>query len=182
MPEPRQGGKLRLRSFGYGSCVPFDALIVLGCRVHQGQLSETARQRVERTALAFREHGAELVIASGGKVWQGSRECDVFAQGLVTRGVPAERVLPERESLTTRGNARGVARLLQGRAVRRAGLVTSDWHMARALRLFGPLGLELTPLPAASSARPWHARGRLWLRERGSLALDLTLMRLGIRT
>lgn len=159
----------------------FDALIVLGCRVPRGQLSDIAERRVERAALAYREQGAALVIVSGGKSWHGFRECDVFGQGLVARGVPAERLLHERESMTTLGNSRGVARLLQGRDIRNAGLVTSDWHMARALRLFRPLGLELTPLPAPSSERPWYELGRLWVRERASLTLDLTLMRLGIR-
>jgi uncharacterized SAM-binding protein YcdF (DUF218 family) len=177
----RRAGKRPLARFGYGSRVPFDALIVLGCRVPQGQLSDTARQRVERAALAYREQGAGVVILSGGKSWHGFQECDVFGQGLLARGVPGERLLHERESMTTLGNARGVARLLQGRHIARAGLVTSDWHMARALRLFRPLDLELTPLPAPSSGHPWHALGRLWVRERVSLALDLTLMRLGIR-
>ncbi|HEY6079846.1 MAG TPA: YdcF family protein [Polyangiaceae bacterium] len=161
--------------------MPFDALIVLGCRVHQGRLTDTALRRVERTALAYREQGAELVIASGGKAWQGFPECEVFGRGLLERGVPVERLLHERESMTTRGNARGVAGLIRGRDVRKVGLVTSDWHMARALRLFQTLELELTPLPAPSAARPLHVRGGRWLRERGSLAIDLTLLRLRIR-
>ena len=62
--------------------VSFDALIVLGCRVTDGQLSSAAARRVERAARAYREQGAELVIAAGGKRWQGVMEADVFARGL----------------------------------------------------------------------------------------------------
>ena len=65
--------------------VSFDVLVVLGCRVQGGQLSHAARRRVERAALAYRDEGATLVIASGGKAWQGVRECEVFARGLAER-------------------------------------------------------------------------------------------------
>jgi uncharacterized SAM-binding protein YcdF (DUF218 family) len=155
--------------------VPLSALVVLGCRVQDGQLSAAALRRVERAARAFREHGADVVIASGGKLWQGAMEADVFARGLAARGIPSELVLSERESLTTRGNARGVRRLLRERAVTRIGLVTCDWHMPRALRIFRSVGLDPIAVPAASPARPLHVVSVRWLRERASLALDLAL-------
>lgn len=168
----------RGKASGMLPAVPFDALVVLGCSVESGRLSPAALRRVERAAQAYREHGATLVIASGGKAWQGQLECDVFGQGLLERGVPPERLLKERESQNTRGNARGVQPLLLEHAARRVGLVTCDWHMPRALRLFQPLGLELTALPAPAPARPLAARGARWLRERASLTLDLALLRL----
>jgi cyclophilin family peptidyl-prolyl cis-trans isomerase/uncharacterized SAM-binding protein YcdF (DUF218 family) len=155
--------------------VPFDVLVVLGCRVQGGQLSHAALRRVERAAEAYREHGATLVIASGGKVWAGHQECKVFAAGLAARGVQAEHLLEETKSLTTRGNARGVAQLLQGKSAQRLGLVTCDWHMPRALRLFRRAGLSPTPLSAPAPARPWHAALARSCRERVSLALDLLL-------
>ena len=99
--------------------VAFDVLVVLGCRVQAGQLSHAALRRVERAAQAYREEGSTLVIASGGKAWQGLKECEVFARGLIERGVLAERVLEEQESLTTRGNARCVAAILRGNAPQR---------------------------------------------------------------
>jgi uncharacterized SAM-binding protein YcdF (DUF218 family) len=152
--------------------VTFDALIVLGCRVNGGQLAHAALRRVERAALAYHEHGARLVIASGGKRWQGAMEAEVFAQGLRERGVPSERLVLERESLTTRGNARGVTQLLRDANASRLGLVTCDWHMRRAQRLFLLAGLETSALPAASPARALHVRLGRYLRERGSSLLD----------
>ena len=155
--------------------VSFDVLVVLGCRVQGGQLSQAALRRVERAARAFREDGSLLVVASGGKVWQGSRECEVFAEGLVARGVPAAQVLQERESLTTRGNARGVAELLRDEAPRRVGIVTCDWHMARALRLFRRVGFDPIAVPATSPSRSLQVTAARSIRERISLALDLLL-------
>ncbi|HEX2872681.1 MAG TPA: ElyC/SanA/YdcF family protein [Polyangiaceae bacterium] len=151
----------------------FDVLVVLGCRVQGGQLSQAALRRVERAARAYREDGSVLVVASGGKAWQGARECEVFAEGLVARGVPAAQVLQERESLTTRGNARGVAELLRDKAPRRVGIVTCDWHMPRALRLFRRVGFDPIAVPATSPPRSLHVTAARSVRERVSLALDL---------
>lgn len=153
--------------------VPFDALIVLGCRVDGGELRHAARRRVERAAAAYEELGAELVVASGGKAWDGYRECEVFARGLIERGVPASRVVEERESLTTRGNALGTARLLRDRARARLGIVTCDWHMPRALALFERAGLIASPVPALSPNRSLGAVALRSARERGALVLDV---------
>jgi uncharacterized SAM-binding protein YcdF (DUF218 family)/cyclophilin family peptidyl-prolyl cis-trans isomerase len=155
--------------------VSFDVLVVLGCRVQGGQLSQAALRRVERAARAYREDGSVLVVASGGKAWQGSRECEVFAEELVARGVPAAQVLQERESLTTRGNARGVAELLRDKAPRRVGIVTCDWHMPRALRLFRRVGFDPIAVPATSPPRSLHVSAARSVRERISLTLDLLL-------
>lgn len=161
--------------------VPFDALVVLGCRVDGGKLSQAALRRVERAALAYAELGADLVIASGGKAWQGHQECEVFARGLIERGVPADRLLQETDSLTTRGNALGTARLLRGRGALRLGIVTCDWHMARALGLFRRVGLSVSPVPSTSPRKPLRAALSCRLRERGALALELALAPLWLR-
>src|SRR6478735_7647550 len=133
--------------------VPFDALIVLGCRVAGGSLSHASLRRVERAAQAYAEEGAAWVIASGGKAWDGYQECEVFAEGLLARGVPPERLLQERTSLTTRGNAQGVAPLLREHGATRLGVVTCDWHLPRALSLFRRLGLRPVGVPAPSPPR-----------------------------
>ena len=153
--------------------VSFEVLVVLGCRVDGAELSHAALRRVERAARAYAEDGADLVIASGGKAWQGHRECETFTRGLVARGVPAERILQERESLTTRANARGVEHLLRGRNITRMGIVTCDWHMPRALRLFRRVGLKPSAVPAPSPRRPLYLRLVRSARERCSLLLDL---------
>jgi uncharacterized SAM-binding protein YcdF (DUF218 family) len=112
------------------------------------------------------------VIAAGGKSWDGFRECDVFASALHERGVPSARLHRERDSLTTRGNAEGVRRLLGDHRALRLGLVTCDWHMPRALWLFRRAGFDPIPLPATTPSRTWYAAVIRSLRERGSMVLD----------
>lgn len=162
--------------------VPFDALVVLGCRVSGGELLHASQRRVERAATAYAELGAELVIASGGKAWDGHRECEVFARGLIARGVPAARVLRETESLTTRGNALGTARLLRELRGGRLGIVTCDWHMPRALGLFRRLGLSVFPVPATSPRKPRREALARRVRESCALALELAAAPLWLRS
>lgn len=173
MPEASGCCKRGPDTFGYLRPVSFDALIVLGCSVRHGRLSPAAERRVARAAAAYREHGPTRVVTSGGKLWDGRRECEVFARGLIERGVDAAHVVQERESLTTRGNAASVARLLAGEPELSLGLVTCEWHMPRALWLFRRFGLRVAPLPAKAPTCPLGAR--LWrdARERLSLALDV---------
>ena len=159
----------------YGTAVRFDVLVVLGCRVHEGSVSAAALRRIEQAAATYRQHGAALVVTSGGKAWQGWLESDVFARALEQRGVPRERLLQERRSLTTRGNAREVAELLRGRSIRHLGLVTCEWHMPRALRLFEREGFQPNAVPAASPPAEAHTAWLRAARERVSFRLDLLL-------
>lgn len=152
--------------------VPYDALVVLGCRVRSGRPTPTAQRRVERAARAYWEEGAEVVITAGGKSWDGFRECDVFAAALQERGVPSAALRRERDSLTTRGNAEGVRRLLGHDWVKKLGLVTCDWHMPRALWLFRRAGFDPIPVPATTPPGPWYAVAIRSLRERGSMVID----------
>ena len=65
---------------------------------------------------------------------------------LVFSGVPAEAVEAETQSRSTRENAESVARLLKlspGRKI----LLTSDFHMFRAIRVFRKAGLAVEPRP-----------------------------------
>ena len=118
------------------------ALVVLGCAVRldtNGQLrpGELAR-RLEAAARVYAEGGgqATVVVATGGRRWGDAVEADVMARELVRAGVPERVVVRERCSLSTRDNARFTAATLARRGIDRATVVTSEWHLPRALTLF----------------------------------------------
>jgi uncharacterized SAM-binding protein YcdF (DUF218 family) len=87
-----------------------------------------------------------------------------MADWLAARGVPRHALILETESLTTRENARKVAVILAERGWQRIGLVTSDFHMHRAARLFGHEGTSVTPFPAPSKLG-FLSKKRMVLRE-----------------
>jgi len=93
-----------------------------------------------------------------------------MAQWLVARGTAPEALILERESLTTRQNARKVAQLLALRGWRRIGLVTSDFHMRRAIRLFREEGLSVEPFGARSELG-YFTEKRLIVRELCAMVL-----------
>ncbi len=158
------------------SCeLPFDALVVLGCRMGE-QFAGAARRRVARALGVYQDSGAELVVVSGGVLWQGQSEAAAFANWLVAQGVPRERLLEEARSRDTVENARETARLLGERRAGRVGLVTCDTHMTRACTCFALLGIDVIALPCITPPQSLPSRGRIVVREWvGTLAAHLRL-------
>lgn len=160
------------------SSEPVFAFVVLGCRPGEAtELTGAALRRVEACAAAVREARGDdarsaCVVCSGGRAWDGRVEADAFAEGLVRHGVPRERLVLERVSMTTRENARYTAALLRRRRVARVRLVTCAWHMPRAAAHFRREGLEVDPCPApfpggalAKVVRALRERGASWVDE-----------------
>jgi uncharacterized SAM-binding protein YcdF (DUF218 family) len=152
--------------------VVYDALVLLGCRVAAGTLPSAAARRVARTAQAFDAGLAPRVVVSGGRAWEGVVEADRLARELVQLGVPDRALLLERGSLTTRDNAVLTARLLAPLGLRHVGVVTCDWHLARALWSFRREGLEADGIGAISPPLARHRRALRSLREHGAWLLD----------
>jgi uncharacterized SAM-binding protein YcdF (DUF218 family) len=144
------------------------ALVVLGCRTGPGvELPAAVGRRVAHAAAVATSLDVPLVVASGGRLWHGVPEAEAMRAGLITRGVPPERIRCELRSLTTVGNARHTAPLLRELGATRVGLVTCDWHMNRALRCFRAAGVEAEPFPAQSPPRSATYRCVRAARERG---------------
>ncbi len=152
--------------------MPFDALVLLGSRVAAGALPGAAARRVARATDAFFAGLAPRVVVTGGRVWEGRVEADRLADELAANGVPRERLLLERESRTTLDNAVLTARLLAPLGYRRVGLVSCDWHLARALWSFRREGFEAEAVPAPSPPIPGHRLALRALRERGAWVFD----------
>jgi uncharacterized SAM-binding protein YcdF (DUF218 family) len=83
-------------------------------------------------------------------VVSGREEAGLMRDFLVLHGIPAEAVALENRASSTRENALFVADMLRGTSGR-VVLVTSDYHMGRALRAFRKVGLDpdAFPLPDA---------------------------------
>ncbi|MBI3899526.1 MAG: YdcF family protein [Gammaproteobacteria bacterium] len=124
------------------------------------RLQETSFRRVsEAVALASRLPNSLLIVSGGspGDV----READLMRALATVLGFPAQRLLVERESLTTYDSAVEVARLLRERQIDRVHLVTSALHMKRATAVFAAQGLQVCPYPV----------DRKWIRPRPPEAL-----------
>lgn len=114
-------------------------LVILGCRVR----SAAALRRIRAGARAFHEGKSDLIVASGGRVWDGVVEADAMAEALEAEGVHARAILRERCSFSTRENARYTADILTRRGTADVIVVTCTWHLPRAERAFAKRGLRV---------------------------------------
>ena len=145
---------------------PLAGIVVLGCRVSRSPRSAFDRRAVGAVR-AFESLGGSVVVASGGRTWDGVVEADALAERLLAMGVPPESVVRERCSLSTRENAAFSARLLARRGVGNAIVVTCDWHLPRAVALFEREGLVARGFGSGAHEAGWLAvgyrKGREWV-------------------
>ena len=141
-----------------------DAIVLLGGGVSGGapDLTGTGSPSAEthaRIATAVRLQGrlGVPVIVTGGKVFEGkAAEAPIVKRFLVDLGVPSDKVVVEDGSRDTAENARLSAAILRERGLRRPIVVTSAYHLKRAMRCFEREGVEAVPFPA--SFRTWKGK------------------------
>lgn len=126
----------------YGDTSITDAVVV--------PLEQTTLNAIEAARL-YRQLRSVPVIASGGcfDCTIEPPESATLAQLLVARGVPADRIIQESTSVTTRDQAQAVAAILRAHGWTVVALVTSPVHLLRARRSFAAAGIQVVPAPAA---------------------------------
>jgi uncharacterized SAM-binding protein YcdF (DUF218 family) len=136
-----------------------DAIVVLA-----GDISIPIPPRVEsqirgnrsvHTFRLYRAGKAPLIIVSGGNVFpeEGLRPEAAYTADLLQEwGIPQSAIIFEGNSRNTRENAVETLRLLKNRQLNRVLLVTSAFHMPRALASFRGVGINAIPSPSSISA------------------------------
>ncbi|HBF38448.1 MAG TPA: YdcF family protein [Firmicutes bacterium] len=114
---------------------------------HQGHLSGAAANRL-LTCIQLEHQLKVPLIVSGGQVFKNTgREAEIAQAILIDTGIPEERIHIENQSLNTTQNAENTALLLAKYHYRHPILVTSAFHMARAVKQFKKAGISVTPFP-----------------------------------
>jgi uncharacterized SAM-binding protein YcdF (DUF218 family) len=135
-----------------------DAIVVLGGGVRSRvpprpwvEVNE-AGDRPLYAAYLYRLGKAPRLILSGGRLNFSASpdlpsEASDMQQMLEVLGVPRQAILLEGRSINTYENATNVRQILQQQGLKRILLVTSAWHMPRAIAIFRRLGLDAIPAP-----------------------------------
>ena len=112
-------------------------------------LNEAAERYTEAIVLARRFPGARLVFAggSGGLVTVEEPEAEAAGRLFEALGVPRDRITLEAQSRDTYENALFAARLVKPAPDQRWLLVTSAWHMPRAVGCFRKAGFAVEAWP-----------------------------------
>ncbi len=136
---------------------PVDGIILLGGAVEasdsaaRGMIvaNESAERLLDTIQLAHRYPQARLLISGGGGTvfGDGAAEAPIIAGFLKSLGMDPARIVVEDRSRTTHENAAFSRSLVEPKNGERWLLVTSAWHMPRAVGVFTQAGFPVTPYP-----------------------------------
>jgi len=134
-----------------------------------------AGDRVFYAAQLYREGKARHILVSGGRLdWDScpTTPAGEMASLLTWMGVPGEAIWIQDKSRNTYEDVLYSTRMLREMQVEKILLVTSAWHMPRAMMLFEAQGIEAFPAPTDYNVTDvgWE---RLWRGDPRSFVLDL---------
>jgi uncharacterized SAM-binding protein YcdF (DUF218 family) len=131
-----------------------DVLILLAAaRDDRGGISFSSYWRARHALLAWQTGGYRKIVISGG-------EGPGIENFLILNGIPRDAMVAEWNSFNTLENATETARIVQSMPGKKV-LLTSDFHMYRAIRVFRKQGIDVTPLPVPDVLRAAeHYEGR----------------------
>lgn len=129
-------------------------LLVLGAKTRGTEPSRILRERLDAAVAYHREHPGCVIIVCGG---QGAdeefAEADVMAYYLLNNGVPDDMIREESNSTNTYENLENAEKLLYNKNAQIV-LITSDFHLFRAMRMAENLGYTKVAGVAAPSFQP----------------------------
>lgn len=138
---------------------PADCIVVLGARsLADGTPGASLEGRCRRALELWREGWAPVLLFTGGRGETGTVEGEVGAAWARARGVPAEALVIEDRSHTTRENLEFAAAIMRKRGWSRCLVVTDPFHIPRAMALARDAGLQADPAPtfAGPAWRKWN--------------------------
>ncbi len=152
----------------------FDAIVVLGCRVHSNGTASTAlRERTRRAVELWREGRAPVIVLTGGIGDNPPSEARAAADVARELGVPESALLLEDRSRSTEDNARFTYEKFGGHRIL---LVSDAYHVFRAERVFGQFYEDVCGTGSLTSLR---TRLHGAFREVAACAIYWALGRLG---
>ena len=126
-----------------------DYIITLGAAVRDGEPTSPLKLRIDKTIEYLQENPDTILIASGG---QGSAEsmseARCIADYVIAAGIDDSRIILEEESSDTEENIKNSFALIPDGAS--VGIVSSSFHIYRALRITELQGREATGVPAVT--------------------------------
>ncbi|ECB9712670.1 YdcF family protein [Listeria monocytogenes] len=129
-----------------------DTVLILGAKVNgnPAEPAEVLKERLDAAVTYLNENPTMQVVVSGGQGEdESASEASVMEEYLVNKGITRSRIKIEDKSRRTEENIKySKGKFNLGKTV----IVTSDYHMYRALMLAKRQGLDASGLPAKSQS------------------------------
>ena len=127
----------------------FDYLIIHGAGLLDGRrVSKLLADRLDKAILVYRKDPTPpILIPSGGKGSdEAISEAEAMAEYLIAKGIPEDKIIKEDQSATTFENLKNSKAIIDSMAGSRyTALVTSNYHVYRALRYCRAVGQSADP-------------------------------------
>lgn len=129
---------------------PADVLVVLGALIEpDGKPADQLRARLDTAVWAYEQALAPAIIVCGGQGRdEPETEARAMARELIAAGVDESAIRLEERSHNTLQNLQNARELMARQGEQTALIVTSDYHMTRALWLAGELKMDARGLSA----------------------------------
>jgi uncharacterized SAM-binding protein YcdF (DUF218 family) len=124
-----------------------DAIVILGGGAYNtGILKEDSTKRLLTGFVLHKQTGLPIILSGGASIGA-LPEAEIMKGFLLTLGVDKGKIYTDVNSRDTKENAQEVKKLCERLGCRRVVLVTSAYHMKRAVFTFQKAGLEVIPYP-----------------------------------
>lgn len=141
-------------------------VLVLGAGVYaDGEPTAVLESRLQTALALWRAGKVRWFLVSGDNRTLSYNEPQAMRRWLVKQGVPPDLIVCDYAGRRTYDSLRR-ARDIFGQS--RLVVVTSDFHLPRAMYLARALGIEAWGVPAPSAASGRWARAQFWIREVGA--------------
>lgn len=136
------------KSYNVSATLNADAIVILGGGVYSwASFSEDSSNRLFTGYMVYRKTKLPVIV-SGGTIDGKISESRAMAAMLKEFGVENSKIIEENKSRDTAQNALYVAEICKEKSFKKVILVTSAYHMKRAVKRFRQTGLEVLPYPA----------------------------------
>ncbi|HJW72127.1 MAG TPA: ElyC/SanA/YdcF family protein [Geothrix sp.] len=138
-------------------------VLVLGAGVFgDGAPTAVLEGRLKTALQLYREGKVRWFLVSGDNRQNNYNEPQAMRRWLVKQGVPPVHIVSDYAGLRTWDSLRRAQAVF---GLHQVVIVTSDFHLPRALYLAGHMGLTAWGVPSRTDERPWYYRLRYWSRE-----------------
>lgn len=142
---------------------PYEIVVVLGGGYFPGSegesdvLNDESLARVKKGAYAYKACGAKYLVVSGHmNTGKADRHCTLMAEFANGLGVPASAIALEKDSQNSRDHPLFLEKMAIVDKDARIAVITSPWHMKRAMREFERIFPNAVGVAAYSSS---YAKG-----------------------
>lgn len=134
----------------------YDSIIVLGAQVKEdGSLSKQLLLRLETALEAYKFKEVPIVTTGARGEKEPIEEAIAMKAWLISQGVPEDRVLVDIQSTSTRENILNAKEILALMDRQSPAIVTSDYHLPRALAIAKDLELRPQGFPSPTTKEYW---------------------------